>query len=237
MLVEIWSDIVCPWCAIGKARFEDALSQFDHADDVEVVWRSFELDPKSARSLPEGLAQHLADKYGTDLAGGQAMMDNMAQTAATEGLEFNFDVAKPGNTFDAHRLLHLAKERGVQHELGKRLFDAYLTEGRAIADLEVLQQVAVEAGLDEVEAKDVLVGDRYAADVRADEAKAVEYGIRGVPFFVVDQKYGVSGAQPADGLLRVLKTAWSEAHPLTMVGDAGSVDGTGDACADGSCAS
>ncbi len=233
MLVEIWSDIVCPWCAIGKARFEQAMASFEHADDVEVVWRSFELDTNAPKVMTEGLAEHLAHKYGTDLAQAQGMMDNMTQTAAQEGLEFNFDVARPGNTFDAHRLLHLAKDRGLQHELKERLFTAYLTEGRAIADVEVLQAIAVEAGLDEVEAKEVLVGDAYGAQVRQDQAKAMEYGIRGVPFYVVDQKYGVSGAQPAPALVQVLQTAWAEANPspLTMVEG----DPDAEACVDGVC--
>jgi predicted DsbA family dithiol-disulfide isomerase len=241
VLVEIWSDIVCPWCAIGKARFEQALALFPNRDQVEVLWRSFELDPRAAHDLPEGLAAHLGKKYGSDKAGGQQMLDTMAARAAEEGLEFNFDIAQAGNTFDAHRLLHLAKEHGLQQELGARLFDAYLTEGRHIADHEVLKQVAVEAGLDEIEAKDVLTSDRYAQAVRGDQAQAQQYGISGVPFFVVDHKYGVSGAQPAEALLEVLQNAWTESHPLTMVDpapapavgvDAGTAGG---ACDDGSC--
>ncbi len=234
MLVEIWSDVVCPWCAIGKARFETALQSFPHADDVEVVWRSFELDPNAPQTRDGDLATHLATKYGTDRDRALGMMDQMTTTAAAEGLTFRFDIAKPGNTFDAHRLLHLAKANGLQHDLGDRLFAAYLTEGEAIAEHDVLQRLAVEVGLDEVEVKDVLTTDRYATAVREDEAQAQRYGIRGVPFFVVDQQYGVSGAQPAEALLEVLQTAWADSHPLTMVTPA-AADATDEACADGSC--
>ncbi len=232
MLVEIWSDVVCPWCAIGKARFEQALEGFAHADEVEVVWRSFELDPRAPQQLPESLGEHLAAKYGTSLEGAQQMMDRMEQAAAEDGLTFRFGIAKPGNTFDAHRLLHLAKARGLQDEVGTALFSAYLTEGRAIGDHEVLREVAVAAGLDEVEVKEVLATDAHADDVRADEAKAAEYGIRGVPFFVVDQQYGVSGAQPAESLRYLLEQAWSarQPTPLQMVAE------DGDGCVDGECA-
>lgn len=234
MQVEIFSDIVCPWCAIGKARFEQALAAFDHGDEVEVIWRSFELDVNAPSDRDTDLAAHLAAKYGTSLDEANLMLDRVTAAAAAEGLDFRFEDAKPGNTFDAHRLLHLAKEHGLQHEMGRRLFDAYFTQGRAIAQHDVLQQLAVEAGLDEVDAKEVLATDAYASAVRADEALATSYGVRGVPFFVVDQRYGVSGAQPAEVLLEVLQTAWAEASPLTMV--AGPTDDVGDTCEDGNCA-
>lgn len=213
MLVEIWSDIVCPWCAIGKARFEDALSQFEHADEVEVVWRSFELDPSAPPRREGDLAGHLARKYGTDLGRAQQMCDHMTSVAAEDGLTFRFDIAKPGNTFDAHRLLHLAKDHGLQHELGDALFRAYLTDGEPIGVVEVLQRVATAAGLDEVEVKEVLATDRYAEAVRADEATAQQHGISGVPFFVFDGIYGLSGAHPAASLLKVLRTRWAESEP------------------------
>ena len=228
--VEIWSDVVCPWCAIGKARFEAALERFEHRDDVEVVWRSFELDPTAPRELREPLAEHLAAKYGVSVAEAVGMQDRMTSVAAAEGLTFRFDIARSGNTFDAHRLLHLAAEQGRQHELKERLLQAYLAEGEAIGDPDALVRLAAEAGLDKDEAADVLAGVRYADAVRADEAQARAYGISGVPFFVIDGAYGVSGAQPPEALLEVLNTAWAATHPLTTVG------GAGHSCTDESCA-
>jgi predicted DsbA family dithiol-disulfide isomerase len=228
--VEIWSDIVCPWCAIGKRRFEAALDRFAHRDRVDVVWRSFELDPSAPRQRDVSAAEHLAAKYGVSTAEAEAMQARMTGNAAAEGLDFRFDIARSGNTFDAHRLLHLAAERGVQGAVKERLLVAYLTEGEPIGDPRVLSRLVAEAGLDRDEAAVVLAGDAYADAVRADEADGRSLGITGVPFFVVDRTYGVSGAQPADVLLPVLEKAWSEAHPLTMVGGPDSAS-----CADGSC--
>jgi predicted DsbA family dithiol-disulfide isomerase len=232
MQVEIWSDIVCPWCYVGKRRFETALAQFDHRDDVGVVWRSFELDP-SAPAIREGdPAQHLADKYGMTRAQTDAAQANLTALAAVEGLDYHLDTAKSGNSFDAHRLLHLAAERGVQDDAKERFMLGYFTESKAIGDHETLVGLAVDAGLDEAEVRDTLASDRFADDVRADVRQAAAYGISGVPFFVVDQKYGVSGAQSADVLLQTLQQAWADAHPLTMV-KAGGTDASceGDNCA------
>jgi predicted DsbA family dithiol-disulfide isomerase len=174
----------------------------------------------------------LAAKYRTSTAQAQAMIDRMTAQAAAEGLAFDFSVARPGNTFDAHRLLHLAADRGVQGAVNERLLLAYFTEGQPIADVPTLVRLAGEAGLDPAEAAAVLDSDAYAAEVRADEAEARALGIRGVPFFVLDRKYGVSGAQPAEALLEVLRTAWAEAHPRTVVatGEAGQT------CTDDRCA-
>lgn len=232
MQVEIWSDIVCPWCAVGKARFETALASFPHRDAVTLRWRSFELDPSAPRVVEGDYAQRLADKYGTGLPGARQMIEQMTATAAEEGLEFRFDRVRPGNTFDAHRLLHLAADRGLQHDLKARLLAGYLTEGEPIGEHEALQRLAVQAGLDEVEVKEVLAADRYADAVRADERQAYAFGINAVPFFVIDRRVGVPGAQPADVLLGVLEEAWRSSVGLTVVGDQ---DG-GDACADGACA-
>jgi len=233
MQVEIWSDVVCPWCAIGKRRFEKALAQFAHRDDVEVRWRSFELDPGAPQEREGDLVEHLSSKYGISVEQAEKAHAQMTQTAAVEGWDFHFEHAKGGNTFDAHRLLHLAAERGVQDAVKERLFAAYFVEGERIGDAETLVRLVAEAGLDEAEAREVLSGDRYADEVRGDERQATAYGITGVPFYVVDQKYGVSGAQPAQALLEVLDTAWAEAHPLQVLTPAG---GPGEACADGSCA-
>jgi predicted DsbA family dithiol-disulfide isomerase len=205
MQVEIWSDVVCPWCYIGKRRFEAALARFEHHDEVEVRWRSFELDPGAPQERTEPIVDHLAAKYGTTREQAQAMLDRMTATAEGEGLQFRFDLARRGNTFDAHRLLHLAADRGRQPAVKERLMAAYFTEGRPIGDVDTLVSLAGEAGLDEAEVNQTLTGDAYADAVRDDEAQARELGITGVPFFVIDRAYGVSGAQAAEVLLEVLE--------------------------------
>jgi predicted DsbA family dithiol-disulfide isomerase len=234
MQVEIWSDVVCPWCAIGKRRFEAALARFPHRDEVQVRWRSFELDPTAPRERAGDLADHLAAKYGLSREKAEAFERQMSEQAAGEGWEFRLDRARNGNSFDAHRLIHLAAERDVQDAVKERLLRAYLTDGERIGDAETLVRLGAEAGLDEAEARAVLGSDRYADAVRADERQAQAYGISGVPFFVIDRTYGVSGAQPAEALLQALEQAWAEAHPLTVLTPAAA--GDGDACADGSCA-
>ena len=232
--MEIWSDVVCPWCYIGKRRFEAALARFPHRAEVELVWRSFELDPSAPPSGQEQgtYAARLAAKYRCSVQQAQQMMDTMTATAAQEGLDFRFDLARPGNTFHAHRLLHLALEHGVQDELKERLDRATFCEGSPASDPAALTALAVEVGLPEAEVRDVLAGDRYAQAVRADEAQAQAYGTTGVPFYVVDGRYGVSGAQPAELLLHVLEQAWSERRPLSLVRTGpGTAGCEGDACA------
>ena len=234
MKVEIWSDVVCPWCYIGKRRFEQALRGFAHRDEVEAVWRSFELDPAAPASREGGYAERLAEKYGTSVLEAQQMIDSMTAAAAAEGLEFHFELARPGNTFDAHRVLHLAAERGVQDSVKERLLHATFTEGEPISDHDTLVRLVAEAGLDAGQAAAVLAGDDYALHVRADEQQARDLGINGVPFFVIDRRYAVSGAQPAELLQRALKQAWQDRAPLTLVDGpdgprAGSCEG--DACA------
>jgi len=210
--LDIWSDIACPWCYVGKRRLEQALAKFPHKDDVAIVWRAFELDPSApkVRDASQSYAERLAKKYGTQPAQAQVMIDRMVETAAADGLEFRFDRIRPGNTFDAHRLLHLAHERGKQDALKERMLRGYMTEGLAIGDGDVLITLAREAGLDEAEARGVLDSERYATEVRQDEAMARELGITGVPFFVMAERLGVSGAQPAEVLLGALERAWSE---------------------------
>jgi predicted DsbA family dithiol-disulfide isomerase len=213
--VEIWSDVVCPWCYIGKRRFESALSRFPHSGQVEVEWKSFELDPAAPRTheLTGTHADQLSAKFGLPMDEIEQMLDRVTTMAAGEGLDFRFDLNRGGNSFDAHRLLHLAKARGRQNQLKERLDRGTFTEGLAVSDHEELTALAVEAGLDEAEVREVLASDRFADDVRADQTQARAYGIRGVPFFVIDGKYGVSGAQPADLLLQGLTQAWGERSP------------------------
>ena len=232
MKVEIWSDVVCPWCYIGKRNFEAALAEFPHRDDVEVVWRSFELDP-SAPAVREGdYAGRLASKYGVPVAEARAMIDRMTGAAASVGLAFRFDLARPGNTFDAHRLIHLGADRGVQDAVKERLLAATFAEGEPIGDRETLVRLAAEAGLDADEARSVLESDAYAKEVRADEAEAAAFGIGGVPFFVVERTYGVSGAQPPEVLRNVLDRAWADIHAPSLVVSGDDAPGCeGDACA------
>jgi predicted DsbA family dithiol-disulfide isomerase len=234
MQVEIWSDVVCPWCYVGKRRFEQALAQFAHSDDVTVTYRSFELDPGAPAERTGDHDEHLARKYGMTVGQARQMNAKMTQTAAADGLDFHLDRLRGGNTFDAHRLLQLARDRGVQLELKERLLRATFTDGEPIGDTETLVRLATEVGVDADEARAVLNSDKYADDVRGEEQRATAYGITGVPFFVVDAKYGVSGAQPADVLLQMLEHAYDEQHPLTLVHPTG---GTGAAptCDDDSC--
>lgn len=208
MNVDIWSDVACPWCYIGKRRFEAALARFEHRGEVEVRWRSFELDP-SAPAVREGAyVDRLAAKYGVSVAEAEDTIDTMIGAGAQHGVVLRFDKARPGNTFDAHRLLHLAARRGVQHDLKERMLHAAFTRGAPMADADVLVALAADAGLDPDEARAVLAGDDYAADVRADERRAAELGITSVPYFVVAATFGVAGAQPPELLLEVLQEGW-----------------------------
>jgi predicted DsbA family dithiol-disulfide isomerase len=207
VLIEVWSDVACPWCYVGKRRLEAALAEFEPRNEVSVVWRSFELDPGAPRERDVDNATHLAAKYGRSRDEALAMQRRMADIAAGDGLEMRHDIARGGNTFDAHRLLHLAAERGVQDAVKERVMRAYHSEGEPIGDAATLERLAVEAGLDAAEVREVLAGDRYAAEVREDEREATELGIHGVPFFVVDRAYGASGAQPPETLLELLRQA------------------------------
>jgi predicted DsbA family dithiol-disulfide isomerase len=217
--VEIWSDIACPWCYVGKRRFEAALADFEHRDEVTVTWRSFELDPAAPRERDVDGAAHLARKYGTTRERALEMHAQMTQVAAGEGLDFRFDLARGGNTFDAHRLLHLATAHGVQDAVKERFMRAYLTEGRAIGDPETLEELAVEAGLPRAEVAELLAGDRFAAEVREDERTASAFGIHAVPFFVVDRALGASGAQPPEVLAEMLRQGWEARPRLAVVAD------------------
>jgi predicted DsbA family dithiol-disulfide isomerase len=217
MHVEIWSDIACPWCYVGKRRFEAALASFEHRDQVSVTWRSFELDPYAPPEREGDRAEQLARKYGTTREQAVAMQRRMTEDAAREGLEFRFDIARAGNTHDAHRLVHLATTRGLQDAMKERLFRAYLGEGELVSDHAVLLRLGGEVGLPEQEVLDLLDGHAYAADVRADEETADSLGISAVPFFVVDRAFGAPGAQPPEVLGDLLRRAWEVRTPLTVV--------------------
>ncbi|MEM9694400.1 MAG: DsbA family oxidoreductase [Myxococcota bacterium] len=212
LALDIWSDIACPWCWVGKRRLEAALADFPHRDWVDVRWRAFELDPMAPPVHPADLdfVARLAGKYGTDRAGAQGMIDRMTRVAAGEGLTMRFDRIRPGNTFDAHRLLHLGAHEGCQTELKERLFCAYLEEGRAIGDRAVLHELGIEAGLEPGEVEAVLESDRFADDVRREERTGQQLGMTKMPFFVAARTYGVSGAQPAKVLRTVLDQGWGD---------------------------
>ena len=215
MLVEIWSDIVCPWCYIGKRRFESALAQFEHRDEVEVRWRSLELNPAAPTTGDRDLKTHLATKYRVAEPEAEAMIERITAAAAGEGLAYHLDRARPTGSFDAHRLLQLAAERQRQDALKERLLAAYCVDGRHVADHDTLLELAVEAGLDAGEAGAVLDGDAYADAVRRDEAEGHQLGLTGVPFFAVDRRVAAAGAHPAENLLRLLRNAWAEREAAT----------------------
>jgi predicted DsbA family dithiol-disulfide isomerase len=216
--VEIWSDIACPWCYVGKRRFEAALAGFEHRDEVRLTWRSFELDPGAPRTREGDGADHLARKYGTTREQALAMHANMTAVAASEGLPFRFDIARGGNTFDAHRLVHLAAAHELEEQMQERLFRAYLCEGVAIGESASLEQLASEVGLPGDEVREVLHTDRFSDQVRDDERQAVELGITAVPFFVVDRALGVSGAHPPELLGKLLSKAWEAGEAGTRAG-------------------
>lgn len=227
--IEVWSDIVCPWCYIGKRRLETALSRFPHADKVEVVWRSFQLDP----SIPEGHTEltlpAVAAKYGIGEDQMRAQMRRVEDLAAAEGLDYDLANGVSGNTLLAHQLIHLAAGHGLGAEMKERLLHAHFEERRPVFDVDSLVPLGVEVGLDGDEVREALTDRRFLPAVRQDIATARALGGNGVPFFVVDRTYGASGAQPPEVLLQLLERAWADSHPLTTVPAA-------DGCDDGSCA-
>lgn len=210
MRIDVWSDVVCPWCVIGKAHLEQALAAFDHAGEVEVVWRSFELDPGAPTTREGGYGAVLAAKYGTSRAGGQAMVARLSAAAERAGVLARFDLVRPTNTFDAHRLLHLAKEHGLQQALNHRLMRAYLAEGELLSDPAVLARLAEDVGLDAAATRRTLASSDYGEQVRADEAAAGRREISAVPTFLVDDRVVVPGAQSAGSMLATLQRAWQK---------------------------
>jgi predicted DsbA family dithiol-disulfide isomerase len=221
MKIEIWSDIACPWCYIGKRRLERALAARAGGEEVggdvggeeiEITWRSFELDPAAPASRDESLEEILSRKYGMSVEKARQMQEHMTTVAAAEGLDFRFDAVKPGSTFDAHRLIHHAASEGRQDEMKERLLRAYFTDGISMGDHAALAEAAADVGLDAGEARAALASDRYADDVRRDQARARELGIGGVPFFLFNGELGVSGAQPPEVFAQVFAELRVQEH-------------------------
>jgi predicted DsbA family dithiol-disulfide isomerase len=218
MDIEIWSDIACPWCYVGKRRFEGALAQFEHADEVNVTWRSFELDPEAPHEREGEGAARLAEKYGMTVEQARESQAQLAEVAAGEGIEMRFDIQRQGLTFDGHRLIHLADEHDLQDAMKERLMHAYFTEGELVSDHDALVRLATEVGLDADEVRAMLASDRFADAVRGDELTAGQLGISAVPTFVVDRALGASGAHPAEQLLGLLRQGWQNQSPKIAVG-------------------
>jgi predicted DsbA family dithiol-disulfide isomerase len=225
--VEIWSDIACPWCYVGKRRFEAALAQFEHRDEVQVTWRSFELDPSAPREREGDRAARLAEKYGMTLEQARGAERQLTEVAAGEGLDFRFDIARSGLTFDGHRIIHLAAEHDLQDAMKERLLRAYFTEGELVGDHDTLVRLAADVGVPADAARATLASDRFADAVRADELTAQRLGITAVPTFVVDRALGASGAHPARELLDLLRQGWNSQAPVGVAagGEACGPDG------------
>ncbi|MHA7967318.1 DsbA family oxidoreductase [Paenibacillus sp. CAU 1782] len=234
MKVEIWSDYACPFCYIGKERLETALQKFPNRDDVEVVYKSFELDPNAPQKVDHDVHDMLSSKYGMSREQAISMNNNLGAQAKEVGLNFQFDTLQLTNTFDAHRLSQYAAKQGKMNEVTHALFQAYFTDSLLLGDKETLVELGVKIGLERDEVEKVLAGEEYAAQVRADEEEARRLGVTGVPFFVFDRKYAVSGAQSSGAFLQTLEKAWSESRPLQVLNNPGNSDGA-DGCSDGSC--
>jgi len=232
MKIEVWSDIVCPFCYVGKRRLEAALADFPNRNQVDVVWRSFELNPDAPSETGEPLDAMLARKYGMGLDEARAANARVSALAAEVGLDFQLDQARSGNTFDAHRLIHLAAEHGLGDAAKERLLRAYFTEGRAVGRRDELIALGLELGLPEIDVRAALEGAAYGSAVRADEREAREIGVQGVPFFVFDRRLAVAGAQPVEVFAQALSRAWAERAPkLETVGEAADAACEGEACA------
>ncbi|SDN87861.1 Predicted dithiol-disulfide isomerase, DsbA family [Klenkia soli] len=228
MEIEIWSDVVCPWCYIGKRRLETALSRFEHADEVVVTWRSFQLDPSVAEGDVHPTLPALARKYGRSEEQMREQMTSLDALALREGLHYDLANGVSGNTLLAHQLIHLAAEHGLQGAMKERLLHAHFEQSTSVFDLESLVALGVEVGLDADEVRAALTDRRFLPAVQEDIATARALGATGVPFFVVDRTYGAAGAQDPDVLLQLLERAWVDSHPLTTVPPAAGCEG--DSC-------
>ena len=208
--IQIWSDIMCPFCYIGKRRIEAALATFEHKNSVEIEWKSFQLDAGFVASKEDNIVEHLAEKYRKDTVWAQGMLDDMTQNAKNSGLDFHFEKAVMANSLHAHRLLHLAKKYKLANDLEELLFKAYLTDGKNINDLDTLRALGLEIGLNAESIDEVLHSNAYANEVQQDSIEAQAIGVQGVPFFVFDNKYAVSGAQHVETFVETLKKVWEE---------------------------
>ena len=202
MKIDIWSDVICPWCYVGKRNLEHALADLEI--DPEIRWRAFELDPTSPPGTSRSLAEAMAAKFGVEVSQAQEMNAQMTKVAAQAGLDYRLDIARPGNSFDAHRLAKLAEEQGLGGVAAERLFSAYFTEGALLSDHAVLVDLGEEIGLDADEVRSMLDSDRFTDAVRSDEALAADAGFSGVPTIVIDDRFAIPGAQPPDVLIRLL---------------------------------
>ncbi len=210
--IQIWSDVMCPFCYIGKRKIEEALTQFENKESVAIEWKSFQLDPSFVATPNENIVDHLAEKYRKDTDWAQTMIKNMTENAKRSGLDFHFEKAILANSLNAHRLLHLAKKHNLSNELEELLFKAYLTDGKNVNDLDTLKSLGLEVGLDKTAIEKVLHTDTYTNEVRQDQEEAQAIGVTGVPFFVFDNKYAVSGAQPTEVFLKTLEKTWEEGN-------------------------
>jgi predicted DsbA family dithiol-disulfide isomerase len=220
MKVDIWSDVMCPFCYIGKRRFEVALANFNHKEDIEVVWHSFQLDPEMTAQPGKDVYTYLAERKGISVEQSKQMHTGVVQMAREAGLEYNFDTAVIANSFDAHRFAHLAKTKGLGEAAEEALFKAYFTDGKDISNFDTLAQLGTGIGLDAAEVRATLNSDAFANAVDEDIYHASQIGVRGVPFFVLNDKYAVSGAQPAETFAGALNQAWAEyekENPKLMV--------------------
>jgi len=221
--IDVWSDIACPWCYIGKRNLENGLAATAADDDapvVEIEYHSFELSPDTPEDFDGGEVDYLSQHKGISPESAREMLDRVTGVAADAGLAYRFDILKHTNTVKAHELLHFAKENGKQLELAEVLMSAYFLEGKHVGRDDDLVGLAVEVGLDEAEAREALASQRFRAAVRADQEQARQFGITGVPFFVIDGKYGVSGAQPVEAFSQIARQVWGERREATETADA-----------------
>ena len=230
MKIEIWSDVACPWCYIGKRRFEAALAEFPHRESVDVTWRSYQLDPTLPEHYDGTELEYLSTRKGMPQAQVSQMFDHVTQQAKGEGLDYRFDQVVVANSFTAHRLIHLAAKHGQQDAAKERLLSDHFEHGKDIGNVEYLSELGKALGIKDDEVAELLTTDKYADDVRHDFEEARALGITGVPFFVIDRKFGLSGAQPAATFTAALNQAWEESRPLVLV------NADGEACGPDGCA-
>lgn len=234
MKVEIWSDVMCPWCYIGKRRFEKAMSQLPEADQIEVEWKSFQLNPHMKTQPDKNIIEYLAELKGWSLDQSKKMHDHVTDLAKAEGLDYRFDKAVVANSFDAHRFLQYAKKHNLGDQAEELLFTYYFTHGKNIADHSFLVELGAELGLDKTKIQNMLKTDEYTAEVNNDVNESQNLGIQGVPFYVLNRKYGISGAQPTDSFLQALQQSFGEWKE--SVKDQNLIITDGNSCeVDGSC--